>query len=191
MTRAPVVGILLAAGSATRFGGDKLLAPVEDGTPVGIAALRNLAPAVDTVVAVVRPDDAVLAKLLGAHGARVSACPYAGEGMGASLAWGVRAAPVAAAWIVALADMPWILPQTIARIADAMRAGMALAVPRLHGMRGHPVGIAASFFAELIALSGDEGAKHLLSAHAASLHWIEADDPGILRDIDTPGNLPR
>lgn len=191
MTRAPVVGILLAAGSASRFGGAKLLAPLQDGTPVGVAALANLAGAVDTVVAVVRPGDAALAQLLAAHGARVSVCPFAADGMGASLAWGVRASPVAAAWIVALADMPWIATQTIARVADALRAGAPLAAPRHEGARGHPVGIAAPFFGELIALSGDEGAKHLLSTHSSSLCWIDVDDPGILRDIDTPEDLPR
>ena len=43
MSHAPVVGILLAAGSASRFGADKLAATLPDGTPVGVAALRNLA----------------------------------------------------------------------------------------------------------------------------------------------------
>jgi molybdenum cofactor cytidylyltransferase len=187
----PIVGILLAAGSATRFGGDKLLARLEDGTPVGVAALNNLAGVVDVVVAVVRPDDDVLAGLLSAQGARVSACPDSAEGMGASLRWGVRASPLAAAWIIALADMPWIAPQTIARVTDALRAGALLAAPRVRGTRGHPVGIAARFYAELVDLSGDEGAKNLVSAHAASLQWIDVDDPGILCDVDIPGDLAR
>ena len=121
----------------------------------------------------------------------MSACPYADEGMGASLAWGVRASPVASAWIVALADMPWIAPQTIVFVVDALRGGAVLAAPRHDGMRGHPVGIAASFFGELIALSGDEGAKHLLGAHAASLRCIDVDDAGVLRDIDTPADVAR
>ena len=58
---APIVGILLAAGSASRFGGGKLLATLPDGTAVGVAALRNLLAAVDAVIAVVRPGDDVLA----------------------------------------------------------------------------------------------------------------------------------
>ena len=71
MQREPIVGILLAAGSASRFGGDKLLAPLSDGMQVGVAALRNLAAAVDAVVAVVRPGDDALAAALAARGARV------------------------------------------------------------------------------------------------------------------------
>lgn len=189
MSHAPVVGILLAAGSASRFGADKLAAKLPDGTPVGVAALRNLAAAVDSVIAVVRAGDSATAKAFAANGARVSVCPWANDGMGASLAWGVRAAPVAAGWMVALADMPWIVPATIAQVATTIREGALLAAPRFEGSRGHPVGVSQSFFGELAALSGDEGARRLLVAHADSIRWVDVNDAGILRDIDTPADL--
>jgi molybdenum cofactor cytidylyltransferase len=179
----------LAAGSASRFGAAKLEVPLPDGTPVGVAALKNLAAAVDSVVAVVRPGDSVIASAFAAHGARVSACPRASDGMGASLAWGVRSAPVAMGWIIALADMPWIDSKTVSRVAAALRQGALLAAPQFRGSRGHPVGIAARFFGELAALSGDEGARHLLSAHATSVQFIDVDDAGVLRDIDTPADM--
>ena len=189
MRDAPVVGILLAAGSATRFGGDKLLAALPDGRPVGAAALAHLAAAVDAVVAVVRPGDDRLGLLLAAGGARVSACPHASDGMGASLAWGVRAAPLAAGWLIALADMPWIAPATIARVANALRGGAPIAAPGWRGERGHPVGLASKFYGELAALSGDEGAKTILARHRVSL--IATDDPNVVRDVDTPADLLR
>jgi molybdenum cofactor cytidylyltransferase len=187
MQQAPIVGILLAAGSATRFGGDKLLAPLADGTPIGVAALRNLAPAVDVVLAVTRPGDDALAAALEAAGARVSACPQAAEGMGASLAWGVRAAPLAAGWLIALADMPWIRTGTIARVVDGLRAGALVVAPSWRDSRGHPVGLASRFFGELSALSGDEGAKAILRRHPPTL--IATDDAGVSRDVDTPQDL--
>lgn len=188
-TARPVVGVLLAAGSAKRFGGAKLMVPLPDGTPIGIAALKNLRGGVDAVVAVVRPGDQELASALAAHGARVTACPRAAEGMGVSLSWGVRAAPIAAGWVIALADMPWIAPATTARVADALRRGSQLAAPVHGGDRGHPVGIGARFYGELAQLSGDEGARSLLAAHASSMELIPVDDLGVLRDIDTPGDL--
>jgi molybdenum cofactor cytidylyltransferase len=187
MRRAPVVGILLAAGSATRFGGDKLLAALPEGTRMAEAALLHLAASADAVVAVVRPGDDRLASLLSDRGARVTACPRAAEGMGASLAWGVRSAPVAAGWLVALADMPWIDPSTIARVVGTLREGAAIAAPGFRGERGHPVGFAASFYGELLALSGDEGAKAILARRSVSL--ITTEDPGVLRDVDTPADL--
>ena len=36
-----IVGILLAAGAGTRFGGGKLLHPLPDGVPMGVASVRN------------------------------------------------------------------------------------------------------------------------------------------------------
>jgi molybdenum cofactor cytidylyltransferase len=184
-----IVGILLAAGSATRFGGDKLLAPLADGTSIAVAALQNLAAAVDAVIAVVRPGHEKLAASLAERGARVTACPRAADGMGTSLAWGVRAAPVASSWLVALADMPWIRPASVASVAQALRDGAAIAAPSWQDARGHPVGFGASFYPELAALSGDEGAKAILARHPITL--IETDDDGVVRDVDTREDLAR
>jgi molybdenum cofactor cytidylyltransferase len=186
MLTGPVVGVLLAAGSAVRFGGDKLMAAL-DGTPLAVRALEHLTAAVDEIVAVVRPGDVVLADSLRGQGARVTVCPRAAEGMGVSLAWGVRAAPAAAAWIVALADMPWIRAETIASVANALRSGATIAAPEYRGTRGHPVGFSRALYGELAALSGDEGAKALLEGHPISR--VAVDDPGALRDVDTPSDL--
>jgi molybdenum cofactor cytidylyltransferase len=189
MRGGPIVGVLLAAGTASRFGGAKLLAPLRDGNPVAVAALEHLAAAVDAVVAVVRPHDDGLAAALAARGARITICPNAAEGMGVSLAWGVRAAPAAAAWLIALADMPWVLPATIGRVVDALRRGAPVAAPSWQGARGHPVGFAAELYAELIALAGDEGAQCVIARHHALL--IDTADAGALRDVDTPDDLAR
>ncbi|HKW79792.1 MAG TPA: nucleotidyltransferase family protein [Casimicrobiaceae bacterium] len=189
----PVVGLLLAAGSASRFGGDKLQATLPDGRPIAAAALAALAAAVDVVVAIVRPGAPALQSLLERSGATVVVCTDADAGMGASLACGVRAIardhPDATGAVIALADMPWIAPATMREIAAALYRGAALAAPSHDGRRGHPVAIAARFFAELQALSGDEGAKNVLAAHAAEIELIAVDDPGVLRDVDTPADL--
>jgi molybdenum cofactor cytidylyltransferase len=185
--RSPIVGVLLAAGSATRFGADKLSVALSDGRPLAIAALEPLVAAVDEVVAVVRAEDRSLASALHARGARISACPDAAEGMGVSLAWGVRAAPLAAAWVIALADMPWIRNETIEAVVSALRSGAMVVAPEYVGKRGHPVGFATRLYGELIALAGDEGAKSVLTRHLPSL--VATRDVGILRDVDTPADL--
>ena len=193
MPQRPVIGVLLAAGSASRFGGDKLLVKLADARPLASAALSALAAAVDAVIAVVRPGDAALKALLGESGALIAVCPDAAEGIGASLACGVREVeqrfPDARGAIIALADMPWLAPSTVACIAAALRRGAVLAAPTHRGTRGHPVAIGAGYFAELRMLSGDEGAKKLLAAHDAELELIAVDDPGVLRDVDTQADL--
>jgi len=188
-----IVGILLAAGRGTRFGGDKLLARLASGDvageTVGVVALRHLRLAVADVIAVVRDDDRALAAELGANGARIVRCANADDGMGASLACGVRATAGAKGWLVALADMPWIASETITRIAAAVADGAPVAAPFHRGERGHPVGFGASCYAALAALSGDEGAKAIIVAQRDRVVRIEVDDAGILRDVDTQGDL--
>ena len=183
-----VAGILLAAGAARRFGADKLAHALPHDVPIAVQALRHLKAEVPRVVAVVRPGSGV-AEALRAEGAEVLVCDAAREGMGASLAHGVRASGPAEAYVVALADMPFIRPSTIAAVRDAIAAGAPLAAPYFRARRGHPVGFAGRFRAELEGLAGDEGARALLQRHAALLVKVPVGDPGAIRDIDTPADL--
>jgi molybdenum cofactor cytidylyltransferase len=183
-----IAGVLLAAGAGARFGGGKLLAKLADGTAVGRRACANLLAAVPEVIAVVRPDDAELARELAAAGARVTVCPDAQRGMGASLAHGVRAAGDADAVMVALADMPWIRPDTLLMVAAELRRGEPLVVSRHRGRRGHPVGFGRMHYPALMGLDNDEGARDMI-AQATRIRWIDVDDPGVLRDVDTPADL--
>ena len=83
--------ILLAAGSGSRFGGDKLIAPLPDGTPLGLASSRVLLAAGCDVLAVVRDADSGAApQLTGLPSVRVLVCPESASGLGHSLACGVR-----------------------------------------------------------------------------------------------------
>jgi len=185
-----VVAILLAAGSATRFGSDKLLHSLPHEVPIAIQAARHLRIVFEeNLLVVLRPGAHELSKLFNEEGCKVLECENAAEGMGASLACAVRAARDAEGFVVALADMPFIRSSTIAAVRDALVAGAPLVAPYFRARRGHPVGIAAKFRPELEALKGDEGARKVLAAHEKSLLKIPVGDPGVLRDIDTPGDL--
>jgi molybdenum cofactor cytidylyltransferase len=144
----------------------------------------HLAMALPRVIAVVRPGDDALAALLAQAGAQVTACAAAAGGMGESLAWGVAAAADADGWLVALADMPWIVPGTITQVAQGLVAGASIVVPRHAGRRGHPVGFAADHRAALLALHGDAGARDVVAAHAARVVALDVADAGVLRDVD-------
>lgn len=185
-----VVALLLAAGSATRFGSDKLLYCLPHEVPIAIQAARHLRIVFEeNVLAVIRPEAAQLAELLRQEGCKVVVCENAAEGMGASLACAVRAVADADAFVVALADMPFIRSSTIAAVRDALAAGAPLVAPYFRARRGHPVGISAKFRGALEGLRGDEGAKQIVAANEASLVKIPVGDPGVLRDIDTPQDL--
>ena len=186
---ANICGILLAAGASKRFGSDKLLHPLAGGTPVALAALANLRAALPHVIAVVRPGVPLLENLLSEAGATVILCGNADDGMAASLATAVGASGAVAGWVVALADMPYIQPETIAKVAASLAAGADIVAPVYRGERGHPVGVSGRFRAQLEALRGDEGARALLKENAGLVKLIEVDDPGVCRDIDTPADL--
>lgn len=180
---ATVVGVLLAAGRGERFGGNKLLARLTQGTLVGIAAARHLISALPYSVAVLRPGDETLKHLLTAEGLHIVINPIADQGLGTSLACGVAAAE-ADGWIIALADMPAIRSETIMAVAAALAAGAPLAAPIYRGQRGHPIGFAKPFQSALMSLVGDQGGRDILKQHKNDLHLIEVDDPGVLTDID-------
>jgi molybdenum cofactor cytidylyltransferase len=183
-----IVGLLLAAGSGSRFGSDKLRHELPHGVAIAVQAARHLKTQV-AVLAVVRPGSAELSAALKGEGCEVVTCDNAADGMGASLACAVRAASDGDAWLVALGDMPYVRPSSIAALREAMQGGAPLAAPYFRARRGHPVGIGAKYRDDLLALTGDEGAKALLSRHGADLLKIPVGDPGVIRDIDRPEDL--
>jgi molybdenum cofactor cytidylyltransferase len=186
-----ITGILLAAGSGSRFGGGKLLHPLHDGTPLGVVSLRNLKSALPGVLAVVRAGDDELRELMLREGVAVHVCDDAQLGMARSLVCGVRAAADADGWVIALGDMPYLSPATISTIAGKIARGAGIAVPEYRGERGHPVGFGSRHGKELLELQGDEGARTLLKRHAGDIEIVECDDAGILRDIDRPEDLEK
>ncbi len=185
-----VVAILLAAGAAKRFGSDKLLYPLPHEVAIAIQSARHLRAVFgESLLAVIRPEARELADLLRKEGCKVVECANAAEGMGASLACAVRASPDAGGFVIALADMPFIRASSIAAVRDALAAGAPLAAPYFRSRRGHPVGLAAKFRPALEALAGDEGARKIIQADEQGLVKIPVGDPGVIRDIDTPGDL--
>lgn len=194
MTPLAPVGVLLAAGLGSRYDPSgaclKLLQPVQSGPHTGIpivaAAARTLTPEVERTLAVVRPRDhphqRELHELLAGEGCELVICAQAQQGMGASLACGIRASSNADGWVVALGDMPAITRSSIAAVVAALRAGHVTAAPVYRGQRGHPVGFSSRCLHALMVSTGDRGARAVLEEFAP--HLIPVDDEGVLADVD-------
>jgi molybdenum cofactor cytidylyltransferase len=182
-------GVLLAAGTSSRFGSDKLLHPLADGTPIVLRSARTLLAALPRSVAVVRDRDGAVAQMLERAGLGIVECRSQPPGMGASIACGVSATRYADGWVIALADMPFVGPAAVEAVASALRAGAPLAAPWCRGRRGHPVGFADRFGHSLTGLTGDAGARGILDGHAAEVRRLPWEDEGVLRDIDVPADL--
>lgn len=188
------IAIVLAAGRGRRFAaaGGK---PFKQGQP--LFGARSLVEYVCglyagcglPVVCAIHPELDELAERLAGTGYQVVKVDDADAGMAHSLAAAVTEAPSERGWLIALADMPKVRPRTIRAVADALATGAPLCAPFYKGRRGHPVGFDAEFGPALRGLSGDEGARSILQANTDRLVRIDVDDPGVLFDINVPGEL--
>jgi molybdenum cofactor cytidylyltransferase len=202
-----VMGLLLAAGYSRRFGSDKLAARVPgppDSAPQSVLqrSAQRLIAACPLSVAVVRHGSAHCATLheLGFDVVELDAPhpqarpqdePALGPGLGDSIAAGARRLIElrASGCVLLLGDLPFVQTATVAAVRSAVEAGASIAVACHQGQRGHPVGFAAQHLLSLTQLTGDEGARTLLQAHALQLQMCDVNDPGALRDIDRPEDL--
>jgi molybdenum cofactor cytidylyltransferase len=186
--------VVLAAGSATRFGGRKLLADW-NGAPLLHAALKiaQAAP-VQSLTVVTGADAGEVADCVQAFDAaiRLVHAPDHAEGMAASLRAGIASLPEdAAGAFVFLGDMPRAPKSILRPLAEAVRAGAAAAAPAFRGRRGNPVILGRGLFPAVAAMRGDTGARALLQTLDTQLALIESPDDGVLFDVDTPGDLAR
>lgn len=179
--------LLLAAGFSRRFGSDKLMHPLENGKLVIQQAIEHLQLANKIIMVVVRPEQKQLIRWLTERDIPICPCPEATQGMGNSIACGVRATSNAAGWLIALADMPYIWPDTISKVINTVQQNHSIARPAFQGQAGHPVGFAKKYYDELITLQGDKGAKGIINKHHVDI--IQVNDPGITIDIDQKPDL--
>jgi molybdenum cofactor cytidylyltransferase len=194
--------VILAAGAGTRLGGvAKALLAGRDGRTflASIVAIAREAGAGDAVVVVGPPfGDAVAAE---AHevGARVVVNPAPQRGMASSVALGFGALAgmparagaanreeLDAAWLWPV-DHPHVQVATLRRLSAALMHHDA-ARPVHAGRRGHPPLVARSLFARLAAgTDAPGGARSVLAS--ADVIDVVVDDPGCVRDVDTPADL--
>src|ERR1700737_923159 len=195
--------IILAAGSSSRMGGDrhKLLLPLDD-RPV----LTHVIEA--TLASQARPIVVVLGHLAEQVRAQMAAYvehpaitlienPDYLQGMSTSMRIALEVLifhdyknrdtrqKVDSALIL-LGDQPLITPQIIDALIDTWyKTGKRIVAPLYAGKRGNPTLFAASLFAELQEVSGDEGGRSVLALHKEELETVELGNETASYDVDT------
>jgi len=188
-----VAGLVLAAGRSTRMGGpNKLLEEINGRPLVRIATEQVIASQAKPVIVVTgHQRERVERALAGLPVKFVHNGDFA-EGLSTSLKAGIAAVPADAdGAIVTLGDMPQVSAKLIDRLIAAFdpERGALVVVPTLDGKRGNPVLWSRRFFADLMALDGDVGARHLIGAYPEAVIEVPVEDAGALTDVDTPEAL--
>lgn len=185
-------GVLLAAGQGKRFDPSglqhKLLQQLADGRSILNTSAMNLQQALPHSIAVVAREADAVHDTLKVLAMSMVICEDARLGMSNSLRTGLQHLPAQVdAFIIALADMPFVRVETIQSIAASLAAGAEIVVPVFGGRRGNPVGFANKYRQPLCQVEGDRGARELLQKFPVT--ELIVADPGILRDIDRPEDL--
>jgi molybdenum cofactor cytidylyltransferase len=188
-----IPAILLAAGASSRMGRPKALLEVGGQTFVRriLDTLRQ-AGVPEAVVVVRSGMTAVAAEVLTAGFGRVVENPDPDRGQLSSLVVGLDAVdrPDVAAALVTLVDVPLVRSSTVAELLARAAASPAPILRATHeGRHGHPVVFRRVVFAALRAADPAAGAKPVVRALA--VEDVEVDDPGVLRDVDTPQDYDR
>jgi len=184
--------IVLAGGAASRFGSDKLLAPLV-GRPILDRVLDAVrAAGVAQTVVVVGDHADVVERTIAWAGERRVRNPDPGRGLSSSLQVGfasIAEAPDLDAAFVVLGDQPLLDPTVLRALLTAeIPAGRAFVVPRyLGGGGGNPVLVLRAGWRLVEHATGDRGLGPILAAHPDLVTHVDLG--GTNPDVDTPADL--
>lgn len=185
-----ISGIVLAAGSASRFGATKQVADL-GGRPLVQRAVDALASAMvrDIVVVIGHDADLVRSALTLPAGARTVEAERHAEGMSASLAAGIAALdPDSEAVVVLLADQPGVTPAHVEDLISSYRERPAPIVRLRFDDAPGPAVLSREVWEEVAALRGDVGARALIDADPSRVREVRVPGPAP-RDVDVPADL--
>jgi molybdenum cofactor cytidylyltransferase len=187
------IGVILAAGRGRRFGGTKQLAlwDCADGPkPLVAAAYDSIRPVCDDMIVVLDHEtDVVAAALENRPFHRVDSDP---DGpMVESIRAGLKEAQKIdsrASVILQPGDHPAVSPSTLERLMGMLYESTHAVIPEYQGRGGHPILIPAAIIDMIIRFQMTTVGLNTFWNPSTCLR-IKVDDPSILRDIDTPGDL--
>ena len=192
MTRRAVAAVVLAAGAGTRFGGGKLLAPL-DGRPVLQHVLDRLAEAgIEDIVVVVGDDAAALEDEIDWRRERRVRNPDPGRGLSSSVRVGIEAVgPEVEGALIVLGDQPLVSVDTIRALLEGTAdAARPIVVPVYPGDDGrNPVLVGRDAFGLVAEATGDRGLGPVIAAHPELVREVQVDIEGGNPDVDTRTDL--
>ena len=207
--RKKVAGIILAAGCGSRMGKAKQLLPFGGTTLLGRVLDTARKAGLDSIVLVLGFEAGRIRRALKLNcpdqtatdqtctetrpcpartGIQVIDTPDWHKGQSFSVAAGLKALPPDMdGALFLLGDQPLVTAQTLNHlVSDFQTSDHWILAPCFNGQRGNPVLVASPLFDRLAQPAGDAGARVLFKEFRHRMHCLEVDDPGVLKDVDTP-----
>jgi molybdenum cofactor cytidylyltransferase len=185
----PSVAIVPAAGKGERFGGAKLVARIHGEALIDLTLRALLDGGVGRVIVVMAPGVSLSeARLIGDRRVQTVVNDDPSRGMFSSIQAGLAAAdgdPV----VILPADMPFVQLRTVAAVVDLCVRQGVIVVPIHDGRRGHPIAFPAALRDAVLGALPESTLKTALASTHVERFELRVDDPGVLRDVDTPADL--
>ena len=183
-----VAGVIPCAGASSRMGMSKALMDAGGRSFLAATVGSLVAGGCEPVVVVLATGQDHEERKAKDAGALPLLNPDPGEGPITSLRVALAALQGTVEAVAFLpVDHPQVLPETVARLREALLSSDApLALPVYEGRRGHPALFRRALFPELTDPALQGGARTVVHAHLDAALLVEVDDPGVVTDIDTP-----
>ena len=184
-----VEAVILAAGLSSRMGSHKLLLPVKNKTIIENVLDIIFSGGLSNISVVVGHGKEEILEVLRPYRIKIIHNPLYRQGMSTSLKSAVEHLSKdkqTEAILVFNGDMPLIKPDTVTKMLKQYEdTRPLLSAPVYQGRRGHPVLFARELFEQLLAITGDMGARQVVEQNVSLMQTVAVDDPGIHLDIDS------
>ena len=183
-----VSAILLAAGNGTRFGGNKLMEPIE-GMPLYEHTVKKVLSVSFAQVIVVTQYLEISASLEGLP-VKVVVNPNPTQGISSSIQCALRHCAPCDGLMFFVCDQPYLKQETIVGMLACFQQNANLIISAAYGnRRGNPVIFPYSYYKELMKLTGDCGGSALFSRHKEAVRLYSVTHPSELVDIDRKSDV--
>lgn len=183
-----ITALILAAGSSKRMGQPKLPLPWGETTVLGQVIATFKAAGVEDILVITGGAREQVERLVGSS-ARIMFNPGYAEGeMLSSVQAGLAGVqPETEAVLIGLGDQPQVQAGSVRLVVEEYaRSRASLIVPSFQMRRGHPWLVARPYWDEILHMDPPESPREFLTRHANDIRYVEVNDPGILKDLDTP-----
>ena len=183
-----ITALILAAGQSKRMGQPKMLLPWGETTVLGQVINTFRAAGVEELLVITGGAKKQVEALVGDLARTVFNPSFAQGEMLSSLQVGLsELKPEVEAVLVGLGDQPQVQERSVRLIVEGYTKNkVPIVVPSHQMRRGHPWLVARPLWNEILHMSHPETLRDFLNRHAADIHYVEINDPGILKDLDTP-----